>query len=121
MNKKKVFKIIATHMLTQNEVSADTQNCLYRNGAGLCCAIGVLINDDNYSEELEGHTVATPEVSKAVASSLGSPPLSTNERLLLEALQDIHDYKEPSYWRGELDILAIKHFKKDLEDLGVSA
>ena len=120
MKKKQVFKTIATHMLTQKKVSQNRNTCLYRNGYGLSCAIGVLINDDNYRKELESHDITNTEVSIAVANSLNSPPLSSGDREFLGALQDIHDYSEPQYWRGALDIFSMKHFKKDLEDIGVS-
>ena len=120
MKKKKVFKTIATHMLTQKKASQDRNTCLYRDGYGLSCAIGILINDDNYSKELEGYDITDTRVSTAVANSLGSPPLNAKDRSFLGALQDFHDYSEPQYWRGELDIFSMKHFKKDLEDIGVS-
>ena len=120
MQKKKVFKTIATHMLTQKKPSQNRNHCLYRDGYGLSCAIGVLINDDNYRKELESHDITNTEVSTAVSNSLSSPPLNTKERSFLGALQDIHDYSEPQHWRGELNTFSMKHFKKDLEDIGVS-
>jgi len=121
MKKKKVFKTIATHMLTQNEVSEDDHNCLYRNGFGLSCAIGILIDNDNYSEELESHAIDNAAVSTAVSRSLGSPPLSARDRVFLGALQDIHDYSVgPPEWRKKLNDFSVSYFGKDLEDMGVS-
>jgi hypothetical protein len=121
MKKRKVFKTIATHMLTQNEVSEDDYNCLYRTSAGLLCAIGILIDNDNYSEELESHDVHNSAVSTAVSRSLGSPPLSSGDRVFLGALQDIHDYSVPPEWRKKLNDFSVSYFGKDLEDVGVEA
>ena len=121
MKKKKVFKTIATHMLTQNEVSEDSNHCLYRTTAGLSCAIGIIIDNDNYSEELESHDISHAAVSTAVSKSLGSPPLSSGDRKFLGALQDIHDYSVPPRWRKKLNDFSVSHFGKDLEDIGVDA
>jgi hypothetical protein len=120
MKKRKVFKTIATHMLTQNEVSEDDNNCLYRTSDGLSCAIGILIDNDNYSEELESQDVHNNAVSTAVSRSLGSPPLSGGDRVFLGALQDIHDYSYPPSWREKLNDFSVSYFNKDLEDMGVS-
>ena len=54
---QQTFNKISKHLLTQLEVSATNQQCLYRMNSGLQCAVGCLIPDDQYYGALEGNSV----------------------------------------------------------------
>ena len=122
MKKKQVFQTVVTHLLTQNSKSlegSDHGSCAYQNNDGKQCAIGVLIDSENYWPELEGKAADAVEVIEAVEKSLDTH-ITRPDRDLLCKLQDIHDYSSVERWREELEELAGREFNKTLEDLGVS-
>ena len=122
MKKKQVFQTVVTHLLTQNSKSlegSDHGSCAYQNNDGKQCAIGVLIDSENYWPELEGKAADAVEVIEAVEKSLDTH-ITRLDRDLLCKLQDIHDYSSVEGWREELEELACREFNKTLEDLGVS-
>jgi len=122
MKKKQVFQTVVTHLLTQNSKSLDGSDhgsCAYQNNDGKQCAIGVLIDSENYWPELEGKAADAVEVIEAVEKSLDTH-ITRPDRDLLCKLQDIHDYSTVDSWREELEELAGREFNKTLEDLGVS-
>jgi hypothetical protein len=122
MKKKQVFKTVATHLLKQNAVSMDGggNQCMYKNGKGMFCAVGVLIDYEYYSWELESNPADSAEVIEALEKSLGSK-ITWKDIDLLICLQNIHDYASVDSWYEELEDLAVLTFAKTLEDLGVSA
>ena len=122
MKKKQVFKTVATHLLKQNEVSTDGggNQCMYKNGKGMFCAVGVLIDYEYYSWDLESLPADSVEVIKALNKSLGTK-LTRKDTDLLICLQNIHDYASVDSWYEELEDLAVMTFSKTLEDLGVEA
>ena len=122
MKKKQVFQTVATHLLTQKNKSIapdDTGMCMYKHDSGRSCAVGVLIDDDQYYKDLEGKATDALEVIQAVEKSLDTN-ITKSDRDLLCKLQDIHDYSTVDSWREELQGLAHREFNKTLEDLGVS-
>ena len=122
MKKKQVFQTVVTHLLTQNSKSLDGSDhgsCAYQNNDGKQCAIGVLIDSENYWPDLEGKATDAVEVIEAVEKSLDTH-ITKSDRDLLCKLQDIHDYSTVDSWREELEELAGREFNKTLEDLGVS-
>ncbi len=122
MKKKQVFQTVATHLLTQNSKSlegSDHGSCAYQNNDGKQCAIGVLIDSENYWPDLEGKATDAVEVIEAVEKSLDTH-ITKSDRELLCKLQDIHDYSTVEWWREKLEALAGSEFNKTLEDLGVS-
>ena len=123
MKKKEVFKVVATHLLTQNSKSVEPDEngmCRYREQqSNKSCAVGVLISDPHYDLGLEGCAADTNNVVEALQASLKTK-LKSSDKLLLCRLQDIHDFSTVSDWKKELNDLAKLNFDKDLEDLGVS-
>ncbi len=119
MDKQQVFNKVAKHLLAQDAQSLEGTNCRYRSPEGLQCAVGCLINDENYTEELEDIPSDKEPVRKAVAASLGQFVGSQDAAFLTE-LQKIHDYEPPSDWARYLDLFAQKNFNgKDLNELGI--
>tara|TARA_R110002012_G_scaffold8355_1_gene38526 strand:- start:29577 stop:29951 length:375 start_codon:yes stop_codon:yes gene_type:complete len=123
MKKKEVFKVVATHLLTQNSKSVEPDEngmCRYRDQINnKSCAVGVLISDPHYDLGLEGCAADNISVVEALQASLKTK-LNSSDKLLLCRLQDIHDYSPVSDWRKNLNDLAKMNFDKDLEDLEVS-
>jgi len=106
LDKQAVFDIVATHLLTQMEKSYDEieGECRYRQG-GLMCAIGRLIPDEFYSEELEGEGVNSLPVRKALYKA-GYTVLGDDSQSFLGELQGVHDVYSPTQWKANLARLA---------------
>jgi hypothetical protein len=105
-----VFDFVAAHLLTQMEkagrVDFSTFGCEYKDARGYRCAVGCLIPDALYSEELEGSNVLDLPFEV---------PNATME--LLSALQTVHDGSEPHEWESKLRNLAAQHgFTFNLEN-----
>ena len=67
MKKKEVFKRVAKHLLAQNEACVTLSvHCWYRHPSRveLKCAIGCLISDEFYSEEIENNEDLTESLKK---------------------------------------------------------
>ena len=120
MKKKEVFKRVAKHLLAQNEACVTLSDCWYRHPSRvkLKCAIGCLIPDKFYSEEIENKTVDEPIVKEALKKSLNQSITSSDIKLLKD-LQDLHDYQDPKDWRKKLDALAMAWVKTNLIDMGI--
>lgn len=103
MNKQKVFNQVVIHLITQNERAFGPRgNCVYRGKDGLRCAIGCLIPDDKYNEDMEG----TPLSKKQSVQDAISLKMSSLHLQLLVSLQFIHDHTTPHHWETELKAIA---------------
>ena len=108
-----IFNRVAAHLLAQGRPSlSDGGECAYHNYDGLRCAVGCLINNTHYSEDLEGYSVQHGDVLQAVKSSLGLQHLAPRTADLLGDLQQLHDLTPPEEWRKGLKELAHEY---DLE------
>lgn len=110
MDRQAVLDKVAKHLLTQNQKSQDygwdqTPMCVYRNNAGLKCAIGGLILDEHYHASLEGHGCTHEDVQRAVELSIGCK-LHGKDTDFLIALQQVHDWYLPEKWYTALVRLA---------------
>lgn len=108
MNTQAIFNKVATHLLTQNCLSADGGLCMYRGPDGLKCAVGCLIDDDHYDRTLEGVTIGSDSngrVRRVVELSIGRE-LSYDEVGLLANLQWTHDRGRLEEWRVKLADIA---------------
>lgn len=125
ISKQTIFTKSATHLLKQGERStARTATavgplCRYRGEGGRSCAVGALIADEHYTEEIEG-CVMVPlddsldmtsqqeqELRGALTKSLGCTEAELEElRPLLGELQGIHDEFDPADWERCLSGLA---------------
>lgn len=108
MTNQEIMDKVVNHLLTQNERAQTGSGCRYRairSGKLLMCAVGCLIPDELYEEELEGRTVLTGPVIKALGYRLTDKDL-TNDRInLLVLSQQVHDLELPSDWRRSLSEL----------------
>lgn len=106
-----IFDMVAQHLLTQNKQAQDeVGDCQYRTDDGLMCAVGCLINEDEYSPQYEGCSCDHEDVIEAVERSLGIE-ISVEGHVynLLERLQQVHDNWKPEDWRELLASVASEH------------
>lgn len=95
---QEVFEQVAMHLLEQNQKSLDGHcECAYRGDAGLKCAAGCLIADDEYRVSFE---------SENWASLVDAGHVPKKHKMLITRLQNIHDVITPTHWERFLKMLA---------------
>lgn len=111
MTPQEVFDKVAKHLLTQKAKSMgeDEDTCMYRGANGLKCAVGILIEDDEYSPRMEMGVLTLLSGSDHVPC-----PASVYERLmphtsLLSSLQQVHDANPVEGWEDSLKETAELH------------
>lgn len=102
---QQVFDQVARHLLNQNRrsaVSNDQQHnsCRYRGPNDTKCAAGCLIDDAEYTHDMEGCSW-TQMVAHRIAPSA--------HQFLITALQIAHDSFPPTSWRSRLQLVARVH------------
>jgi hypothetical protein len=101
--KQETFDIVAKHLLTQNVQSVDSNNhCLYRGPDGLMCAAGILIPDQDYTDEMDNN-------NPSIAELVDKHDMDTwfgHDMELTSKLQLIHDVHTPDNWFARLVELA---------------
>ena len=105
-----VFNKVSEHLLTQNEKSlGEDEVCAYRNHTGLECAVGCLIDDEFYSEDLEYWNL---DRNGIVSDALEKSGVDMTREILdlLQRLQKLHDHTEPETWKEELEKVKIDFF-----------
>lgn len=99
-----LFDVMADHLMTQRRKSfaRNDEIYAYRSPDGLKCAVGVLIDDQDYDCDLEGN---------GVDYILGND-IDDSKLRILRHFQSIHDGQEPSEWESRIRILAsVYNFK----------
>lgn len=108
MNSQEVFDKVVNHLRKQNTKAMNGSMCSYRGANGTKCAVGCLMEDNEYSPLFEGNDIYRILKRESIAPSLTQkllPHLS-----LLERLQGIHDIDPVCKWEEEFKLTA-KHFK----------
>lgn len=105
LTQQEIFTTVVKHLLTQNKTSIDEKHisCLYRGPNGLKCAVGILITDDEYSEEME-----CKSVDVLIDENL-LPERLIEHSYFLQQLQKIHDSGQPKDWEVRLRMLCKTH------------
>lgn len=106
---QEIYETVVTHLRKQGCKSvrpADNLNyiCMYRSPDGMKCAVGCLIPDTEYSDNME-----SKDVRDLLSLYFLSPERLkefTTHKLLLSALQDIHDNKPIFVWEAQWRMLA---------------
>lgn len=84
MTTKQVIDKVETHLLAQGERCVEGDRCLYRNEAGLMCAVGVLIPNDQYRKQFENWQL------EGIVDEV--PALQEFDVELLHDMQEAHDH-----------------------------
>ena len=122
MELQDIFNKASAHLSAMSGPCMRNRSCVYRDGKGGMCAVGVLIEDTYYSEDLEGNSVSNPDVTIAVAQSLDQDFLSSDQILLLRRLQNVHDDWEYSAWSCETNLQAmVRMLRKVAVDFELSS
>lgn len=88
MNPQEIFDTVSAHLRSMPRRSIDDGICKYRAEGGLKCAVGCLITDDEYDEEMdEGVTSVSSLADRNLLPDRLAPYLD-----VLERLQSVHDY-----------------------------
>ena len=114
MELQAIFNKAHNHFKTMGEPSMspiDEGNaCSYRGIGDAMCAVGVFIEDQYYSDSLEGNGILYNNgsdldinVQKAVAYSFKQGRLSDEQLNLLGALQRVHDDNSEDLWCGTFE------------------
>src|SRR5688572_9122307 len=105
MTNQEIYDAVKAHLLAQGKRAAVSDlpgsSCAYRGQNGTKCAVGCLIPDDEYSPEIEGLSVSSPQPEMSgLMEFLGF----TREQRegILSNLQVIHDGRLPSEWPAAL-------------------
>jgi len=109
-----VFNFVKQHLIHQGKKSMQFYygdcdgdvKCLYRGKDNLKCAIGCLIKDEFYTEDMEEKGIIDLFVQNIVSQSLPNWKPNWN---LLSALQEIHDEFEIESWEKQLELVHQKY------------
>lgn len=114
MNAQQIFDTVVNHLRTQKVPAysqADCQNtgCAYKNNRGQKCAVGCLVPENEYSEQLEMKTI-TQWFECKIAPPTIQKMFDEGHRFLLARLQMIHDcgysVNNPDSWEQEFRVCA---------------
>lgn len=94
-NNQQAFNKVVRHLAAQERRSHDDYGCVYRSDDGLKCAVGALIDDDQF-DLLQEQWDAWSSPNSMGWSSLSRKFDTTVDELLLGDLQAAHD--EYSHW-----------------------
>ncbi len=101
---QEIFNRVKKGLLKQNEQCVNVNGCVYRNSAGLKCAVGQLITDEAYCSDLEEHSIEDENVKDALMKS--GINVTQEVTHLLNSLQGMHDNLAPEHWKKRLDVIA---------------
>mgnify|MGYP000191592353 CR=1 FL=1 len=114
MKLQEIFDAASVHLMGMDGPSLDENNdaCVYRGYDDDCelsgkkCAVGLFIDDQHYSPDLEGQGITgSQSVADAVAASWGQDDLTVAQLMLLADLQSAHDQTSRG-WDWSTDIVA---------------
>lgn len=94
---QEIFDKVISHLRKQGVQSGSSGDCLYRGPNGTMCAVGCLIKDEFYSNELEDMPADCSIVLKSLVSSGILAPAENGaygevtKIHLLSDLQELHD------------------------------
>jgi len=105
---------MARHLAKQGEPCVDVVGgqCRYRNGDGLRCAVGALIPDDRYFDEMDTHEDGSGMTAKHLFDNhleAVRDDCQQADRSLVYRMQEIHDCVVPGGWKEACLQVAEQH------------
>jgi hypothetical protein len=123
-DKQALFNHVATHLIKQGRRSVRNGQCAYRGNDGTRCAAGCLIDDAQYTAEMEGRSVFAQDILPCINASIGREIGGTDlcmargsrwgslptdlEIKMLQKMQVIHDGIDVDAWPEHLRAIAVE-------------
>lgn len=107
MTRQEIYDRVASHLLSQMEVSRRPGGfCLYRGPRNLKCAIGALIPDELYDTSFDdtGGGLSAHALPDRVLESIFGRGYNEDECRFLDILQAVHDSFEPGIWNTTISL-----------------
>lgn len=102
MNRQELFDTVVDHLRKQNAQSINLAgNCQYRGPNDMKCAVGCLIEDSEYTSEMEGY-----RLSDLLKQGYFFKNFTFNDSPLLRKLQYLHDDYTPDKWESGFEDIA---------------
>ena len=103
---QEIFDTVVNHLRQQNAtaLSEDGFTCAYRGRNGTRCSVGILIPDELYSPQMEGHNLRHLMGFNLIPSPL-KEEFATHLNLLTR-LQSVHDSREIYNWEAGFSSVA---------------
>ena len=99
MTEQEVFDASVSFMLKQNKKSMEHEACRYRGPNGTACAVGCLIQDDEYDEKMDGFDGEMDNTSVNSLDKHNLLPARLRQHInLLKILQSVHDTCAVDTW-----------------------
>lgn len=98
---REAFDFITKHLYEQGGRSIGWTGCQYRGDNGFSCAVGCLIPESFYQEDLEGKNVNDYEILHVLQDAHPNLEMTENTVAMLKKLQHIHDNVDPDEWEFE--------------------
>jgi hypothetical protein len=116
--RQEAFDVMVSGLIKQGKPSYDiqTMGCMYDNGAGQKCAVGMLIPDEVYSPTLEGCGVLSLAYKAGKGNWKTKHLLNKMNHDTLFAVQKTHDMSV-TFYREEGTEKWIDHIKKEYKAL----
>ena len=119
MNRQAIFNAAVLGLRQQQAFSIveredQSKQCRYRGDNNTRCAVGFLIPDDNYDEDLEARSASSHGVTRAIGSEYGVPhEYDQSDYIFLSNLQyELHDSLSMDNAKFNSDVFeqAVRHF-----------
>lgn len=129
--KREIFEIVKAHLLAQRAPAMDGvgYGCVYRADNGRKCAVGCLIPDEAYTDDIEGTRLLgltqynKPDLDLPDGAREGwakveaaVPELRAYSSMLLK-LQQCHDEASVPRWEARLNAIGLDEFGLDNQDV----
>lgn len=109
MNQQEIFNTVVQHLRAQGKQAMGQtlrkgDMCMYLAPDGCKCAAGCLIPPEDYRPEFEGNSIENRESAVGVYFKQKFP--NSDDRELIQDLQNIHDNGEVNTWESQWRYLA---------------
>lgn len=111
LNYQETFDKVVQHLRQQHAkaVQGATGGCMYRAPNGMKCAIGSVIPDDLYSDQMEGHRITQLSKTQYPWMDVDLAIFCRRHLPLLRDLQLTHDTHQVEQWEQDFPWIAAKY------------